>query len=771
MPSSVNGDIRISIVLDDSDMQNDIRSVEGLTTKLKNAFSKLKNAIKNAFSTKEIKDVKRETKKTTEQTEKYGKTAQNSGKASAAAFSKVSAVIVAATVAIVATLKKVTQEIITFSSEAATLATETEASTLRLVDIYGKAASALGAYIDANAHALGMSRAAAASFSAVYGNLFSTWADQATNAELTANYLNMTAVVASKTGRTMADVQERIRSGLLGNTEAVEDLGIFVNVKTIEMTKAFQKLAGDKSWEQLGAAEQIQIRTLAILEQATQKYGAEVADTASLTKAQYTAAYEEFKNTWGKIVNMVLVPALRVATDVLNTLTLVMQLFAGISGKTVEGTTDALNGAIKKQEELTDEVGETEKALKKATAGFDELNILSSGSKTATGSADTGGQAPVISPETMGEIVGIEFNLTSNISEFAADIGLNKDKILGIISPLRTEFVSLGGEIKTVWTGIYTNILVPFGNWFVEDFSPEYITTVAAKVGELSTSVQELGDTLNKVSDEDLEPIFEKIGSIFTTVSTELLDTFNMTVGKIIEYGDTIGFVVNIILSTVNGLISNVFFFINRLVQPLMDFFLDLGKVVQSFFGIFQEAFFAVKSALAGDVDGIKEHLQNMLLHFGNWIIASINMVIDVINLAISGLVAAIIPVINLLGSFADVAGDVVGKDWGWQLGADDVKYTMIPQIPYLEIPKLAQGAVIPPNREFLAVLGDQKSGTNIEAPADLIESILRKVVREENGSGSNEAILEIDGEKFGRLIYKLNKQQGRRVGVNFSEG
>jgi hypothetical protein len=92
-----------------------------------------------------------------------------------------------------------------------------------------------------------MSKAAAASFSSVYGNLFSVWADQTTNAELTNRYLNMTAVVASKTGRTVEDVQERVRSGLLGNTEAIEDLGVFVNVKTIEMTDAFKRMASGKS--------------------------------------------------------------------------------------------------------------------------------------------------------------------------------------------------------------------------------------------------------------------------------------------------------------------------------------------------------------------------------------------------------------------------------------------------------------------------------------------------------------------------------------------
>lgn len=53
------------------------------------------------------------------------------------------------------------------------------------------------------------------------------------------------------------------------------------------------------------------------------------------------------------------------------------------------------------------------------------------------------------------------------------------------------------------------------------------------------------------------------------------------------------------------------------------------------------------------------------------------------------------------------------------------------------QIPKLASGAVIPPNREFLAILGDQKRGTNIETP----EGLLRQIVREELGDGDNRPI------------------------------
>lgn len=53
--------------------------------------------------------------------------------------------------------------------------------------------------------------------------------------------------------------------------------------------------------------------------------------------------------------------------------------------------------------------------------------------------------------------------------------------------------------------------------------------------------------------------------------------------------------------------------------------------------------------------------------------------------------------------------------------------------IQFPEIPRLAQGAVIPQNREFLAVLGDQKYGRNLEAP----ESLIRQIVREESGRGN----------------------------------
>lgn len=92
-------------------------------------------------------------------------------------------------------------------------------------------------------------------------------------------------------------------------------------------------------------------------------------------------------------------------------------------------------------------------------------------------------------------------------------------------------------------------------------------------------------------------------------------------------------------------------------------------------------------------------------------------------------------------------------------------------KIPH--IPALAQGAVIPPNREFMAVLGDQKSGTNIEAPMSTIEQGVENVLRRmgvTGGSGDTTVILELDGQQFGKVTYKAYNRENRRVGVRLVE-
>ena len=82
-------------------------------------------------------------------------------------------------------------------------------------------------------------------------------------------------------------------------------------------------------------------------------------------------------------------------------------------------------------------------------------------------------------------------------------------------------------------------------------------------------------------------------------------------------------------------------------------------------------------------------------------------------------------------------------------------------------IPALASGAVIPPNREFLAVLGDQKTGTNIETPLATMVQAFKQALAESGYSGGSviENVLMLDGE----VIYRNQQKVSRRHGANLA--
>lgn len=86
------------------------------------------------------------------------------------------------------------------------------------------------------------------------------------------------------------------------------------------------------------------------------------------------------------------------------------------------------------------------------------------------------------------------------------------------------------------------------------------------------------------------------------------------------------------------------------------------------------------------------------------------------------------------------------------------------PSISRISTPALARGAVIPPNKEFLAVLGDQKSGTNIETPlATMVEAF--KQAMAESGGGATTVVIQLDGKEIARSTVKNINNMTRAAG------
>ena len=209
-------------------------------------------------------------------------------------------------------------------------AIETETAMQQVYRIYGEAAESIKDFAENKALDYNMSASEAYKYSQIYGNLIqSITDDQTENAEQTQKLLKASSVIASATGRSMEDVMDRIRSGLLGNTEAIEDLGVNVNVALLETTDAFKQIAGDKSWEQLTFQEQQQIRLLGILEQTSKKYGDEVQENTASSIQKLTARTKNLTSSLGKKL-------LPVANDLLEKANDLMEKFEGLSDEEQE---------------------------------------------------------------------------------------------------------------------------------------------------------------------------------------------------------------------------------------------------------------------------------------------------------------------------------------------------------------------------------------------------------------------------------------------------
>ncbi|MDC4242649.1 hypothetical protein NE398_21245, partial [Clostridium tertium] len=190
-------------------------------------------------------------------------------------------------------------------------AMKVEAAIQQITRTMGESTNQFLKWAKNNALAFNMSQSDAMNYGAVFSNLVSTFSSGTKETlQYTTDLLKASSIIASGTGRTMEDVMERIRSGLLGNTEAIEDLGVNVNVAMLKSTEAFNKFANGKSWDQLSFQTQQQIRLMAILEQTQNKFGGEVFNNTNSSLQQLVAVLKDVAlnigNAFLPILNVVL---------------------------------------------------------------------------------------------------------------------------------------------------------------------------------------------------------------------------------------------------------------------------------------------------------------------------------------------------------------------------------------------------------------------------------------------------------------------------------
>ena len=446
-------------------------------------------------------------------------------------------------------------------------------------------------WVNDNANAMNMGVGEATNYGAVYSNLFSGFIKDTNKlSAYTAKMLQTSAVVAEGSGRSITDVMERIRSGLLGNTEAIEDLGINVGVAMIESTEAFKKFANGQSWQQLDYQTQQQIRLMAILEQATAKYG----DTLSNSVNGSISLFKSLMKDSALNLGNAMLPIINAIMPVLNSFAMVLK---NVTAKLAEFIALMFNKKATVKDGVGGAVGDMGNSMKDAAGGAGDLaDAVDDAGDSAGGLADNLGDSAKNAKKAAKELLGLmgfdEINILQKPKD--DDVGGSggggggkggKGKGGGggpfkDILP-EVELTDMGNQFKSIFDGLgdkLKGLFDLFKKGFDAAFRPEGLERIKAALERIKKTLEEIATDPRVVN--AFNRMTEKIAYALGQISGSLA---------------TIGVAIGVLLteSIANGLERQK----ERIIRALVALFDNVGNIAEAVGNIaqaFSSAFYDV---------------------------------------------------------------------------------------------------------------------------------------------------------------------------------
>lgn len=194
-----------------------------------------------------------------------------------------------------------------------------------------------------------------------------------------------------------------------------------------------------------------------------------------------------------------------------------------------------------------------------------------------------------------------------------------------------------------------------------------------------------------------------------------------------------------------------------------------LAAIFETIGKLFSDQYNAWKKILSGLITFLTGVFTGDWKKAWNGVLDILKGVWNLIVGTVEGAINFIIDGINLLISALNKIHFEV-PDWVPLVGGKSFGINITP-VSRVSLPRLASGAVIPPNREFMAVLGDQKSGTNIETPLATMVQAFKQAINETGGMGGRQitVVMQLDHRELGRAVYNLNNEETQRVGVKLA--
>lgn len=242
--------------------------------------------------------------------------------------------------------------------------------------------------------------------------------------------------------------------------------------------------------------------------------------------------------------------------------------------------------------------------------------------------------------------------------------------------------------------------------------------------------IEGIKQNLSELIENHLIPFFSQLGEFLGVLGEAIKLLWDTILKPLIQWiiqniAPVIVPIVNAIVTVVGNAIGGIMDKITFLLQGLTGL---INFIVGTFTGDWTRAWNGIKDIFSGIINSISSMIETF-----------VNGASSLIN--------------GLIGSFNKITS-IVG-------------IPSIPEIPKLNIPKLATGKVIPPNAPFMAMLGDQKHGTNIEAPLDTIKQAVREVIGGATGNAPIHAHLYLDGKEVFESIIEQGRMQQASTGRN----
>ncbi|HFS7345345.1 TPA: hypothetical protein ACH1LB_000750 [Streptococcus pneumoniae] len=460
-------------------------------------------------------------------------------------------------------------------------ALEVSASMNQIKRQMGESSQSFLKWVNDNANAMNMGVGEATNYGAVYSNLFSGFIKDTNKlSAYTAKMLQTSAVVAEGSGRTITDVMERIRSGLLGNTEAIEDLGINVNVAMIKSTEAFKKFANGQSWQQLDYQTQQQIRLMAILEQATAKYGNTLSNSVngriSLFKSLMKDAALNLGNSMLPIINAIM-PVLNSFAMVLKNVTAKLAEFIALMFNKKATVKDGVGGAV----------GDMGNAMKDAAGGAGDLaDAVDDAGDSAGGLADNLGDSAKNAKKAAKELLGLlgfdEINILQKPKDDDAGGsggggkgGKGKGGGGGPFKDIlpEVELTDMDNKFKSIFDGLgdkLKGLFDLFKKGFDAVFRPEGIERI-------KTALDQIAKTMGEIATDP------RVVNAFNRMAEKIAYALGQVTGSITTIGLGIG--VFLAESIANGLGRQK----ERITRALVALFDNIGNISEAVGNIAQD--------------------------------------------------------------------------------------------------------------------------------------------------------------------------------------